>query len=49
MLTTYELESLINSLAISLFIRMITCFLEELLVVMVILSLDLLFELLITF
>ena len=49
MLTTCEFESLINFLAISLFIRMITCFLKGPLVIMVILSLDLLFELLITF
>ena len=38
-----------NFLVISLFIRMITCFLKRLLVVMVILSLDLLFDLLMTF
>ena len=49
MLTTCELESLMNSLVISLFIGMITCFLKRLLVVMVILSLNLLFELLMNF
>ena len=38
-----------NFLVISLFIRMITCFLKRLLVVMVILGLDLLFDLLMTF
>ena len=48
-LVTYEFESLINSLAISLFIGMITCFCDKPLVVMVILSLVLLFDLLMTF
>ena len=49
MLTTCELESLMNFLVISLFIGMITCFLKGPLVVIVILSLDLLFESFMTF
>ena len=49
MLMICELKFLMNSLVISLFIGIITCFLKGLLVVMVILSLDLLFNLLMTF
>ena len=44
-----ELEFLMNSFAISLFIEMITCFLEGPLVVMLIFSLTLSFESLMTF
>ena len=48
-LTTCELESLINSLVISLLIRMIICFCNGPLVVIVILGLVLLLDSLMTF